>query len=120
MSEREDFLWQRFFAACSFLFVVFTFVGLEVFWPQPPSFALSADQTAAYYVEHQTGFFVGIVMCIIGMAFLLAWTAVRLDAVAAGGRIACGHSRHPGEPGPIRSCRVPSERDEFGRHSCPE
>jgi uncharacterized membrane protein YidH (DUF202 family) len=74
MSEREDFLWQRFFAACSFLFVVFTFVGLEVFWPQPPSFALSAEQTAAYYVEHQNGFFIGIVMCSIGMAFLLAWT----------------------------------------------
>jgi hypothetical protein len=74
MSEREDFLWQRFFAACSFLFIVFTFTGLEVFWPQPPSFALSADQTAAYYVEHQTGFFVGVVLCSIGMAFLLAWT----------------------------------------------
>ena len=74
MSEREDFLWQRFFAAFSFLFVVFTFVGLEVFWPQPPSFALSAEQTAAYYVEHQNGFFIGIVMCSIGMAFLLAWT----------------------------------------------
>jgi hypothetical protein len=74
MSEREDFLWQRFFAACSFLFIVFTFAGLEVFWPQPPSFALSGEETAAYYVQHQTGFFVGIVMCSIGMAFLLAWT----------------------------------------------
>jgi hypothetical protein len=74
MSEREDFLWQRFFAACSFLFVVFTFAGLEVFWPQPPSFALTADQTAAYYVEHRTGFLIGVVMCSIGMAFLLAWT----------------------------------------------
>src|SRR6516165_7116518 len=74
MSERQDFLWQRFFAACSLLFVVFTFAGLEVFWPQPPSFALSADQTAAYYVEYQKGFFVGIVLCSIGMAFLLAWT----------------------------------------------
>ena len=74
MSEREDFLWQRFFAACSFIFVVFTFTGLEVFWPQPPSFALSADQTAAYYVEHRTGFLIGVVLCSIGMAFLLAWT----------------------------------------------
>lgn len=74
MSEREDFLWQRFFAACSFLFVAFTFTGLEIFWPQPPSFALSAEQTAAYYVEHRTGFLVGVVMCSIGMAFLLAWT----------------------------------------------
>ena len=74
MSEREDFLWQRFFAACSFIFVFFTFTGLEVFWPQPPSFALSAEQTAAYYVEHRTGFLIGVVMCSIGMAFLLAWT----------------------------------------------
>ncbi len=74
MSEREDFLWQRFFAACSFLFVVFTFTGLEIFWPQPPSFALSAEQTAAYYVEHRNGFLVGVVMCSIGMALLLAWT----------------------------------------------
>jgi hypothetical protein len=74
MTEREDFLWQRFFAACSFLFAFFTFVGLEVFWPQPPSFALTGQQTAAYYVQHQTSFFVGIVMCSIGMAFLLAWT----------------------------------------------
>ena len=60
--------------ACSFLFVAFTFTGLEIFWPQPPSFALSAEQTAAYYVEHRTGFLVGVVMCSIGMAFLLAWT----------------------------------------------
>ncbi|KDE98273.1 hypothetical protein Y900_004780 [Mycolicibacterium aromaticivorans JS19b1 = JCM 16368] len=74
MSEREDFLWQRFFAACALFFVIFTFVGLEVSWPQPPSFAWSAEQTAAYYVEHQTGFLVGVVLCSIGMAFLLIWT----------------------------------------------
>jgi uncharacterized membrane protein YidH (DUF202 family) len=54
--------------------VAFTFTGLEIFWPQPPSFALSAEQTAAYYVEHRTGFLVGVVMCSIGMLFLLAWT----------------------------------------------
>jgi len=74
MTEREDFLWQRFFAACAGLFAIFTFVGLEVCWPQPPSFELSGEQTAAYYVEHQTGFFIGIVLCSVGMAFLLAWT----------------------------------------------
>lgn len=45
MTEREDLQWQKFFAACSLLFVIFTFVGLEVFWPQPPSFALSGEQT---------------------------------------------------------------------------
>ncbi|CQD18010.1 hypothetical protein BN1232_04085 [Mycobacterium lentiflavum] len=88
MSERDDFLWQRFFAACSLFFVIFTFVGLEVCWPQPPSFGLSAGQTAAYYVEHRTGFLIGVVMCSIGMAFLLAWTVQfclmlwRLDAGA--------------------------------------
>lgn len=54
--------------------MAFTFTGLEIFWPQPPSFALSAEQTAAYYVEHRTGFLVGVVMCSIGMLFLLAWT----------------------------------------------
>ncbi|TAM65654.1 hypothetical protein [Mycobacterium sp.] len=74
MTPHEDFLWQRFFAACSLLFVIFTFTGLELFWPQPPSFALSARQTAAYYVEHRTGFLIGVVLCSIGMAFLLAWT----------------------------------------------
>ncbi|MCV7412360.1 hypothetical protein AWC05_17245 [Mycobacterium florentinum] len=86
MSEHDDYLWQRFFAACSLFFVVFTFTGLEIFWPQPPSFGLSADQTAAYYVDHRTGFLIGVVMCSIGMAFLLAWTVQfclmlwRLDA----------------------------------------
>jgi len=71
---REDYIWQRFFTACGFLFFVFTGLGLEAFWPQPPSFAWTAEQTAAYYVEHQTGFFIGVVLCSIGMAFLLAWT----------------------------------------------
>jgi len=67
-------MWQRFFAACGLLFFIFTGLGLEVFWPQPPSFAWSADQTAAFYAEHQTRFLIGVVMCSIGMAFLLAWT----------------------------------------------
>jgi hypothetical protein len=74
VSVREDYMWQRFFAACALLFFIFTGLGLEVFWPQPPSFAWSAEQTATYYVEHQTGFLIGVVMCSIGMAFLLAWT----------------------------------------------
>ena len=74
MSLREDYMWQRFFAVCAFLFFIFTGLGLEVFWPQPPSFAWSAEQTAAFYVEHRTGFLIGVVLCSIGMAFLLAWT----------------------------------------------
>jgi hypothetical protein len=74
VSVREDYMWQRFFAVCAFLFFIFTALGLEVFWPQPPSFAWSAEQTAAFYVEHRTGFLIGVVMCSIGMAFLLAWT----------------------------------------------
>lgn len=74
MTPREDLQWQRFFAACALPFVVFTFVGLQVFWPQPMSFALSAEQTAAFYVEHKTGFLLGVIACSIGMAFLLIWT----------------------------------------------
>jgi hypothetical protein len=74
MSERDDYMWQRFFAACAFLFVIFTFLGLEVFWPQPPSFAWTAERTADYYIEHRTGFLIGVVLCSVGMAFLLAWT----------------------------------------------
>jgi len=74
VSVREDYIWQRLFAACGLLFFIFTLLGLEVFWPQPPSFAWSAEQTAAYYVEHRTGFLIGVVLCSIGMAFLLAWT----------------------------------------------
>jgi len=74
MSVRSDYRWQRFFAACSFLFAAFTFAGLELFWPQPPSFDLTARETAAFYVAHQSGFRIGITLCTIGMAFLLAWT----------------------------------------------
>jgi hypothetical protein len=74
VSVREDYIWQRLFAACGLLFFIFTLLGLEVFWPQPPSFAWTAEQTAAYYLEHRTGFLVGVVLCSIGMAFLLAWT----------------------------------------------
>jgi len=74
MSVRSDYRWQRFFAACAFLFAAFTFVGLEIFWPQPPSFALTAQQTADFYVAHETGFRIGITLCTIGMAFLVAWT----------------------------------------------
>jgi hypothetical protein len=74
MSIRSDYRWQKFFAACAFLFAAFTFAGLEVFWPQPPSFSLTAQQTADFYVAHQTDFRIGITLCTIGMAFLLAWT----------------------------------------------
>src|SRR5215510_11389426 len=67
-------MWQRCFASCAFFFVTFTFLGLEVFWPQPPSFSWTAKQTADYYVEHRTGFLIGVALCSVGMAFLLAWT----------------------------------------------
>jgi uncharacterized membrane protein YidH (DUF202 family) len=90
VSRRSDLAWQRFFAACAFLFVAFTFVGLELFWPQPPSFDLSAEQTASYYVTHQTGFLVGVVFCSVGMAFLLAWTVqfgLMLRRLDAGSRV---------------------------------
>jgi hypothetical protein len=74
MTPREDLQWQRFFAACALPFVVFTFAGLEVCWPQPMSFGLTAQQTAAFYIEHKNGFLSGVILCSIGMAFLLMWT----------------------------------------------
>jgi hypothetical protein len=74
MSERDDYFWQRSFAACAFLFAIFTFLGLEAFWPQPPSFAWTARETADYYVQNRTGFLIGVVLCSVGMAFLLVWT----------------------------------------------
>ena len=42
MSSRFDYQWQRAFAASGFVFAVITGAGLEGFWPQPPSFAMSA------------------------------------------------------------------------------
>jgi hypothetical protein len=72
--ERFDRRWQRFFASCGLIFAALTGAGLEGFWPQPPSFNLSARQTADYYVAHKTGFLIGITLITIGMAFLLAWT----------------------------------------------
>jgi hypothetical protein len=74
MSSRFDHGWQRFFAACGIIFAILTGVGLEGFWPQPPSFGLSAAATAHYYAVHQTGFLVGITLITVGMALLLAWT----------------------------------------------
>jgi hypothetical protein len=74
MSSKFDQQGQRFFAFCGFVFAVTVGVGLEGFLPQPPSFNLSAQETAHYYAVHQTGFQIGITLITIGMAFLLAWT----------------------------------------------
>ena len=74
MGSRFDYQWQRAFAASGFVFAAITGAGLEGFWPQPPSFAWSAQRTAHFYAVHHSGFRVGITLCTIGMAFLLAWT----------------------------------------------
>ena len=74
MSSRFDYAWQRFFAACALIFAVLTGAGLEGFWPQPPHFDWTAQQTAHYYIVHETRFRIGITLITIGMAFLLAWT----------------------------------------------
>jgi hypothetical protein len=74
MTAKFDYRWQRFFAASGLIFAVLTGVGLEGFWAQPPSLALSARATAHYYAVNQHGFQVGITLITIGMAFLLAWT----------------------------------------------
>ncbi|MGW5514352.1 hypothetical protein [Nocardia africana] len=73
MLER-DRGWQRFFTWNGLLFAVFCGIGLEVFMPQPPQFDISAAATAEYYVVHRTGFLIGITLCSIAMAFLLAWS----------------------------------------------
>jgi hypothetical protein len=74
ISKAFDYGWQRFFAACSLIFAVLTGAGLEGFWPQPPHFGWTAQQTAHYYVVHETRFRIGITLITIGMAFLLMWT----------------------------------------------
>src|SRR5438270_9963873 len=74
MTTRFDHRWQRLFAASGFIFAVFTGLGLEAFWPQPPDFGSSAAATAHYYASHASGFRIGITLITIGMAFLLAWT----------------------------------------------
>jgi hypothetical protein len=72
--SRFDYHWQRFFAACGFIFAVVTGAGLEGFWAQPPSFGWSAAHTSHYYAVHHTRFLIGITLITVGMAFLLAWT----------------------------------------------
>lgn len=74
MASRFDYRWQRFFAASGFIFALLTLIGLEGFWAQPPSFGMSAQATARYYVVHAHGFRIGITLITVGMAFLLAWT----------------------------------------------
>lgn len=74
MDYAFDHKWQRIFVGCGFAFAVVTAVGLEGLWPQPPSFDLSAQQTAQYYADHQARFQIGITLITVGMALLLAWT----------------------------------------------
>jgi len=74
MIATTDARWQRFFAWNGILFAVFCALGLEVFMPQPPGFGVSAAATADYYQANYTGFLVGVTLCAIAMAFLLAWS----------------------------------------------
>lgn len=69
-----DHGWQRLFALNGLVFIVLCLVGLEVFWPQPPNFALSAAQTARFYAEHRSGFLIGITLCELAMAAYVTWT----------------------------------------------
>src|SRR5947208_923126 len=91
MSSKFDYHWQRVFAASGFIFALLVGVGLEGFWAQPPSFAMSAPATAHYYAVHANGFRIGITLITVGMAFLLAWTIQygwmlwRLDAASEDG-----------------------------------
>jgi hypothetical protein len=77
---RADHGWQRCFALNGLIFIVLCLIGLEVCWPQPPDFALSAEATARFYAAHRTGFLTGITLCEVAMAAYVTWT-IQLGAM---------------------------------------
>ena len=75
-----DYRWQQVFAVSGVVGVVLCLVAWEVFFPQPPDFAMSGSQTAQFYASHQNGMLIGITLSSIGMPFLIAWT-IQLGAM---------------------------------------
>src|SRR5258708_33378541 len=75
VSDDWDYRWQQVFALSGLAGVVLCLLAWEVFWPQPPDFAMSGAQTAQYYASHQHGMVIGITLSAIGMPFLIAWTS---------------------------------------------
>jgi len=80
VSRGWDYGWQQVFALSGLVGVVLCLLAWEVFWPQPPDFAMSGAQTAHYYASHQLGMLIGITLSAIGMPFLIAWT-IQLGAM---------------------------------------
>src|SRR5260370_17231773 len=74
VSDDWDYRWQQVFALSGLAGVVLCLLAWEVFWPQPPDFAMSGPQTAQFYASHQTSMLIGITLSAIGMPFLIAWT----------------------------------------------
>src|SRR5258708_20369039 len=74
VSDDWDYRWQQVFALSGLAGVVLCLLAWEVFWPQPPDFAMSGPQTAQFYATHQTSMLIGITLSAIGMPFLIAWT----------------------------------------------
>jgi hypothetical protein len=75
-----DYRWQQVFAVSGLIGVVLCLLAWEVFWPQPPDFAMSGAQTAQFYANHQPGMLIGITLSAVGMPFLIAWT-IQLGAM---------------------------------------
>jgi hypothetical protein len=73
MPENWDYQCQRLFALSGAVGIVFCLLAWEVFWPQPPNFAMSGQETAQFYADHQMGFLIGVTLTAIGMPFLIAW-----------------------------------------------
>lgn len=80
VSHDWDYRWQQAFALSGLAGVVLCLLAWEVFWPQPPNFAMSGPQTAQFYASHQTSMLIGITLSAIGMPFLIAWT-IQLGAM---------------------------------------
>ncbi len=80
VSHDWDYRWQQAFALSGLAGVVLCLLAWEVFWPQPPNFAMSGPQTAQFYASHQTSMQIGITLSAIGMPFLIAWT-IQLGAM---------------------------------------
>ena len=62
VSHDWDYRWQQAFALSGLAGVVLCLLAWEVFWPQPPDFAMSGPQTAQFYASHQTSMLIGITL----------------------------------------------------------
>jgi hypothetical protein len=74
---RGDYLMLRISLLLVLPYVVFGLLGFAVFagfWP-PPGEDLDAARITAYFVEHDTGITIGMIMMAFGGPFYFAWSA---------------------------------------------